>query len=134
MTAWSHDGVPLAAGATTPFASPRGIDAWNCKMPSMSHTTPKAIRKYVRLRGSFSPSLDTLNVFTRRKRLAAMSRSSATPMIHETLVSKALWRKIELTSEFVSEIDEPPMPGIVETPFSNQEQSQQLKIIRRSRI
>jgi hypothetical protein len=48
-----------------------------------------------------------------------MRRRSATPMIHDTLVSKALWRKIELTSGFVSEIGEPPMPGIVETPFSN---------------
>jgi hypothetical protein len=38
-------------------------------------------------------------------------------MIHDTLVSKALWRKIESTSGFVSEIREPPMPGIFETPF-----------------
>jgi hypothetical protein len=33
-----HEGALVAAGATMPFARPSGIEGWNCRMPSKSHS------------------------------------------------------------------------------------------------
>jgi hypothetical protein len=72
------------------LAIPKGIEAWNCKIPSMSQIIPKDIRRYVRLGASLSPPDERLNVLTRRRMLAITSVTSARAMIHETLVWKTL--------------------------------------------
>ena len=80
-------GVPLAIGATTLFAKPSGIDAWNCKIPSISQIAPNPIRRYVRLRGSLRPAGDRLNVPTLRIMAATMNRARKMAMIQFTAVT-----------------------------------------------